>query len=193
MEKILYVSSSEGKYVEITRSLKVYAHNLLLEHYQIELEEIQSLDERNVLRHKAAQAWKLLQRPLLIDDAGCYLHAYPKFPGTIAKPVLDTLGYKGLFRLTEEDNQVEHYVGLVYVDHDGCFHYFRGATQGHLVPEKGVPAPYTFNFYKHFQPEGLQQTAAEIWADPNFWSYFARVKVAQQFADWFQSTYQNKK
>lgn len=183
---IYYVSSNEGKYLEVTRFLDEYAPFIKLYHHKIELDELQSLDEKEVLRHKAEQAWNVLKKPLLIDDAGCYLHAYPRFPGTISKPVFETLGYEGIARLTAEDKRVEFYAGMVYVDEYGALHYFRGSTQGHMVSDQGVPIPFTFGFYKYFQPEGLSLTYAQLWDDSKAWKYFGRVKAAQQFADWLK-------
>ncbi len=188
IHEIYYVSSNEGKFFEVTRFLNEYAPFIKLHHHKLELDELQSLDEKEVLRHKAEQAWCKLQKPLLIDDAGCYFHAYPRFPGTISKPVFDSLGHEGLYKLAAEDNRVEFYVGMVYVDEQGAMHYFRGSTQGYYVSKPDVPAPYSFGFYRYFQPEGLSLTYAQLWNDPTAWKYFGRVKAARQFADWLKTT-----
>ena len=91
--EIYYVTSNTGKFEEARRFFELYIPSLVLKHYKIELDELQDLDEKAVLKHKAAQAWALLQKPLLVDDSGFYLQAFPHFPGTFAKPVMKSLGF----------------------------------------------------------------------------------------------------
>ncbi len=188
MYKIYYVTSNQGKYVETQRFLARYAPEIDLQQHILELDELQLLDEQEVLKHKAHQAWQALRKPLLIDDAGIYLHAFPKFPGTLTKPTINSLGYKGIEILTACDKGVEFYVGMTFVDEQGDMHYFRGVVQGKAAfDEPLAQAPYRFDFYARFQPEGADKTLAEMWDDPASWHYFGRVRAAQAFADWLRS------
>lgn len=181
---LYYVTSNEGKYREAYRFLQEYAPSIDLIQHTIELEELQSLNEQEVLKHKALQARNSLKKPLLIDDAGLYLNAYPRFPGTLAKPVLDTLGYKGIASLTAKDDQVEFFVGIAYVDALGTIHYFRGSTQGHIILQALGPVHYSFQFYAHFKPDNFSKTYAEIWNDSSMRHLFARVRALKYFVDW---------
>jgi len=186
IQEICYVTGNEGKVVETTRFLATYAPSIKLRVVNTHLEELQTLDEHEVIVYKARQAWEKLQQPLLVDDAGFYLYAYPKFPGVLTKPVIESLGFEGLYKLTAEDNRLEIYAWIVYVDKNGKMEYFHGSTKGRLVPSVGVDkAPYRFYFYTCFQPEGFNKTYAELWDDENARESFFRVRAVKKFANWF--------
>jgi non-canonical purine NTP pyrophosphatase (RdgB/HAM1 family) len=185
-QTIHYVSSNTGKYIETTRFLASYAPTIELVHYPAKLDELQELDEKEVLGHKAHQAWELVHKPLLVDDAGCYFQAYPRFPGTLAKPVLDTLGYEGVAFLTAHNDKTTFFTGLAYVDAIDNIHFFRGVTEGRVVPDSVLKVHYSFKFYSHFIPENQTETLTELWDNADAWHYFPRVRALKQFADWLQ-------
>lgn len=185
MQEIYYVTSNEGKFVEVQRFLAEYAPQITLKGYLLDLEELQLTDENAVLKHKALSAWKAIEQPLLVDDAGIYLQAYPKFPGTLTKPVLNSLGYKGIYELARHDNRTYYYVGLAFVQDETNIHYFRAETAGYIIQPKGpVSYPYTLEFYAHFYPEKSSKSLAQLWNDQSSWIMSPRVKVSKQFADW---------
>jgi XTP/dITP diphosphohydrolase len=77
-----------------------------LERLRIELQpphqplpEVQSLRFTETLAAKARAAAAMFGRPVLVDDAGLVLTAYPQFPGPLTSTVLRSLGVDGLRRL----------------------------------------------------------------------------------------------
>ena len=63
------------------------------------LPEIQSLSFIETLTAKARAAAAQFGRPVLVDDTGLILEAYPSFPGPLTSTVLRSLGVPGLQRL----------------------------------------------------------------------------------------------
>ena len=61
--------------------------------------ELQSLTFAEALEHKARSMAAMFGRPVLVDDAGLILEAYPHFPGPLTSVVLRALGQAGLQRL----------------------------------------------------------------------------------------------
>jgi inosine/xanthosine triphosphate pyrophosphatase family protein/diadenosine tetraphosphate (Ap4A) HIT family hydrolase len=64
-----------------------------------EVPELQSLTFTEAISHKARMMTELFGRPVLVDDAGLVLEAYPSFPGPLTSVVLRSLGEAGLRRL----------------------------------------------------------------------------------------------
>ena len=72
------VSSNPGKIQEASRIL-----GASLESVALDLPEIQSADLLEVLRAKGEEAWRRLQRPLVVEETGLELAALNGFPGPL--------------------------------------------------------------------------------------------------------------
>src|SRR5688572_26522398 len=70
-----------------------------VEHVKLDLDEIQSLDLHTVVAHKAEQAYNILKRPVLVEDASLAFTAMGRLPGTFVKWFIEEIGYDGLLRL----------------------------------------------------------------------------------------------
>lgn len=64
----------------------------------LDLPEIQSLDLREVLRAKGAEAWRRLERPLVVEETGFEIDAFGGFPGPLVKWMLEAMGPEGMAR-----------------------------------------------------------------------------------------------
>ena len=82
----------------------------------LDLAEIQSLDLVAVLRAKAAAAWDLLGRPLVVEESGLELAALGGFPGPLIKWMLAAVGAEGLARtaLALGDPRVTAHCALLF-------------------------------------------------------------------------------
>jgi len=69
-----------------------------------------------VLRAKAAEAWRLLERPLVVEESGLELAALGGFPGPLIKWMLEAVGAAGLARtaLALEEPRVTAHCALLY-------------------------------------------------------------------------------
>src|SRR3972149_1427183 len=94
MKKIYIATTNKGKVEEISEMLKIP-----LEFAKLELDEIQSMDLEYVARKKAEEAFKILKKPVIVDDVGVYFKAWNKFPGPFVKYIHILLGNKKLLEL----------------------------------------------------------------------------------------------
>lgn len=60
-----------------------------IDHHAVELDEMQSMDLREVASHKARQAYEVVRRPVLVEDQGMFLPAIDGFPGPFIKFLVD--------------------------------------------------------------------------------------------------------
>lgn len=184
--ELYYVTSNQGKFEEARRFFELHAPSISLKQLKVELDELQDLDEQKVLRHKAAQAWQLVQKPLLVDDSGFYLEAYPKFPGTLAKPVMKSLGFDGFKALVEKNNNVVIFVTLGFVTSPTSVVTFYGQTKGHVICQPEDEANFVkFGFYSIFVPNDAEKTYYELRSIPEAQGFFHRNRALEKFLAWY--------
>ena len=98
-KKFYYVTNNAGKFEEVRDFFDKVAPSFHVEQYAIDIDEIQSLDQKIVVKDKIKKAFNLVKQPLLLDDGGLFFSAYKQFPGTLSKFVFKGLGFKVLLKL----------------------------------------------------------------------------------------------
>ncbi len=188
MEKELYyVTSNAGKFAEVARYFKKMLPLVELKQFTTDIEEIQTLDQQAIAVDKAKKAFKVLQKPLLIDDAAMYFERYNKFPGTLSRYVYTGLGFDGIKKLFEEYDPAYFLLYMIYVDQFSKEHIFEGVCFGSLTkPEKfdGNPnLPYDVFFI----PDGAEITYKVMTKDfDRYANFFYRIRALQKFIEWYQ-------
>ena len=137
---------------------------LELETIELELSEIQSLDLEEVLRDKGEEAYRRLQRPLIVEETSLELMALDGFPGPLVKWMLAAIGPEGIARTAASlgDTRATARCQLLLVDSDKR-HLAEGITRGRLVlPPRGEGG---FGWDPVFQPREETRTYAEITGD----------------------------
>ncbi len=152
---LCFVTSNAGKLREAEAILPLPVQGVSLE-----LEELQVTALQPLVRHKAAQAFRLLAVPLLVEDTVLVFTAWGELPGPFIKFFLKGLGPAGLVRALEPagDLSAEALCGVGY--HDGWrVHYFQGRVAGRIVPPRGSGG---FGWDAIFEPAGSGRTYAEL-------------------------------
>jgi inosine/xanthosine triphosphate pyrophosphatase family protein/diadenosine tetraphosphate (Ap4A) HIT family hydrolase len=96
------------------------------------LPEIQSLSFIETLSAKSRAAATQFGRPVLVDDTGLMLEAYPSFPGPLTSTVLRSLGVPGLKRLltgTSDRATMQCHLGCWL---DGALRNWTGTVTGRI-------------------------------------------------------------
>jgi len=126
----------------------------------LRLEEVQTTDLRELVRHKARAAFDHLGRPLLVEDSGLVFRAWGELPGPFTKYFERHLGLAGMVRALAPfgDDRAEAVCALGY--HDGArVHHFEGRVAGRIVHPRGSGG---FGWDAIFAPEGSPRTYAEM-------------------------------
>lgn len=159
MKKILVATSNIGKVQEIEDILRIP-----LDFTSLEIDEVQSMDLEYVARRKAEAAFKILKRPVIVDDVGVYLDALNSFPGPFVKYVYKLVGNKKLLKLLKNEKNRKLIVQSAVAFHDGKkVHTFVGTVKGTLTfKERGK---HGWGFDPIIIPNGETQTYAEMGHD----------------------------
>lgn len=155
METITLVTGNTGKVREVRRYL-----GETIEHVDLDLPEIQSLDPREIVREKAWHAFRELGRPVLVEDVSFVFHALGKIPGTLIKWFESELGHEGLCRLVDgKDRSCVAMVTYGYCDGQEVT-FAEGEMCGTVAehPRGGN----SFGWGGVFIPKGEMRTYAEL-------------------------------
>lgn len=132
-----------------------------MEAVSVDLPEIQSLDLTAILREKAAEAWRRIGRPLVIEDVSLELAAFNGFPGPLVKWMLESMGAEGMARAAAAlgDTRATARCGLFYQDAERTL-MVEGIAEGSLiVPGRGE---HGFGWDPVFLPVESERTYAEL-------------------------------
>jgi non-canonical purine NTP pyrophosphatase (RdgB/HAM1 family) len=131
-------------------------------HHKLDLDEIQSLDPHEVVEHKVRQAYDLLHKPVLVEDAGLIFTAMGKLPGTFVKWFIEEIGYEGLIDLANSLPDQTAVGRVCYGLYDGeALHFFDGEMRGRIAKE-ARDGGMGFGFDPIFINDGFDKTRAEM-------------------------------
>ena len=150
------VTGNRGKIAEARLAL-----GMEIEAVEVDLPEIQGLDLFEILQQKAEVAWEMVQRPLVVEEAGLGLTALNGFPGPLVKWMLESIGAEGIARTAHAlgDPRAVARCALLYRDAERSV-VAEGNTSGTLVvPGRGE---HGFGWDPVFLPDGESRTFAEL-------------------------------
>jgi non-canonical purine NTP pyrophosphatase (RdgB/HAM1 family) len=165
-----FVTGNKAKAEQLSRYLDVPVL-----HEKIDLDEIQSLDLREVVEHKVKEAYRHLGKPVLIEDVSLSFTGLGRLPGPLIKWFLQELGNEGLctLLLPKDDRRAEAHCMFAYYD-GKLLKTFSGIRQGCIAPVPRGEAG--FGWDPIFIPEGAEKTWAEM--DKNEQSTFSMRRLA---------------
>jgi len=153
--ELCFVTSNERKIIEAEAIL-----SFPIVICKLDLPELQSLDFKKIIENKAREAFDILHKPLLVDDAGLCINAWGGFPGPLVKFLIESGGNDLLVQMMsdESDRGAQAVSALGY--HDGkTVHTFVGRAKGEIVR---APRGKGWGWEPIFQPDGHALTYAEL-------------------------------
>lgn len=159
IDSLTYVTSNPGK----VRLLRRYV-DIPVQHKDIDLIEIQSLDLATIIEYKAKEAYRQMRSPVLVEDASLRFLALGKLPGPLIKWFLEELGTDGLCKLLDGYAERAALAEVQFGLYDGqSFHVFAGAREGTIaLAPRGSNG---FGWDSIFIPAGHHKTWAEMTND----------------------------
>lgn len=156
MKDIVFITGNQHKAEYLAKWL-----GMPLEHRKVEQDEIQSLDLKEVVSHKARQAYAAVQQPVLVEDVALTFTALGRLPGTFIKWFLEELGLDGLCKLAARLEHQGAECAIMYALYDGRdMHYFEGRQSGTIAEQPHGDGGFGWNAV--FIPDGSNQTYGEM-------------------------------
>ncbi len=156
MEPLNFVTGNKNKAREAQTILQIPINIV-----DLELDEVQSMDLEYVARKKAEEAFKIVGKPIMVDDVGVFIDAWNSFPGPFAKYVYEYIGNQKLLTLLKgEENRAVSVVAIIaYYDGENM-HLFKGEMKGTISTEERGGQGWGYD--PIVIPEGEEKTLAEL-------------------------------
>ena len=180
----MFITGNQDKADYLSRTL-----GIALEHQKVELDEIQSPDPRAVVEHKVRQAYRLLNKPVLVEDTSLSFVALGGLPGTFVKFFVDAEnGLENMCRMLDGFEDRSAYASATYGYFDGRkARFFAGRLDGVIADHPRGTGGYGWD--KIFIPNGYGGlTRAELSGEDDVESY-RRIRDSAGLRD-FISTLQ---
>ncbi len=145
-----------------------------VEHVAVDLEEIQSLSLREVVEHKAHQAYEKLQRPVIVEDTSVRFSAMNGLPGPFIKWFLDAMSLDEICHMLGGFDDRSVLAGAAIAYYDGkVLEVFERELEGSVPNHPKGDAGFGWN--PIFIPNGSELTLGEM-SEAEFRKWYARIK-----------------
>jgi non-canonical purine NTP pyrophosphatase (RdgB/HAM1 family) len=144
---VYFITSNKEKFEEAKRIIPS------LEQLKMDLDEIQSINAEEIIKHKLNEAIGKNSGEFIVEDTSLYLDCLNGLPGPLIKWFLETMGNEGLFEICDKlGNYNVEAKTLVGYYGGGEIKFFSGTVKGKIVkPEKKEG----FGWDLIFVPEGF--------------------------------------
>lgn len=156
MQNVTFITGNPHKAAYLAKWL-----GLPVGHRKLDLDEIQSLDLKEVVTHKARQAYELIGQPVIVEDAALAFTGMGRLPGTFIKWFVEELGNDGLIKLADSLPNRQATGTLMYAYCDGDrLELFEGVMKGSIA--RAPQGSDGFGFDPIFINDGYNVTRAEM-------------------------------
>lgn len=179
MKEVVFITGSEKKVEYLIRMI-----GFPIEHVKVDLDEIQSLDLYEVVRHKLRQAYKEVKRPVLVEDVALEFAALGRLPGTFIRWFQEELSHEALCRLVDGKDRTAT-ARCVFGYYDGQEEtFFEGKLEGEIPMHPGGTGGYGWD--PIFIPKGYTVTRAELSVEDDEATYLI-IKPITQVAEFLRN------
>jgi XTP/dITP diphosphohydrolase len=188
-----FASGNENKFLEIENLFEKEKEtknekNVRVIFSKILIKEIQSDSIIEVAEDKVRKAFKVIKKPLIVEDDGLFIEDLNGFPGIYSSFVFNTIGNKGILDLLRDNkNRRANFLSIFSFFDGKTIETFSGKTSGYITTKI---SPLGWGFDPIFQPINEHQTYGQInMIKKNEISH--RSKAFRKFLKWYKINYQN--
>ena len=179
MKDVTYITGNQGKADYLAKYL---GHPVL--HQKIDLDEIQSLDLKEIIKHKVRQAYNIIKKPVIVEDTSFEFKALGGLPGPFIKFFEKRMSYEEICSLVDgKDRSVTARSVFGYFDGE-TEKYFEGSMDGSIAKQPSGTGG--FGFDRIFIPDGFNITRAELNEEDDKITYL-KIKPVEQLANFLRT------
>lgn len=155
MKQITFITGNQNKADYLAKYL-----GFPVEHVKIDLDELQSLDLKEIVEHKVRQAYEKIKKPVIVEDVSLEFSALGKLPGPFIKFFVEEMKAEDICSLLEGKSR-KAIARCVFGYFDGKdLKLFEGRLDGEIAK---VPAgDCGFGWDRMFIPDGYEITRASL-------------------------------
>jgi len=164
VHQIRFVSSNPHKHREAEEILA--PHGFVVVPFERKINELQTNDTDQLVRHKALAAFRMTGRPVFVEHTGLYLKDMASLPGGLTQLFWDALEadrFSAMFG-NSDDPRVVARTEVGYID-GRRLRRFSGSIEGVITPKPRGPRDFQWDCV--FQPGDSDETFAEMGSSKN--------------------------
>jgi XTP/dITP diphosphohydrolase len=159
--RISFITTNKNKASEASAILKEF--DIQVEHTNIDYPE----DKEGTIQKLVTKAIKplteQLKKPVVIEDTGLFFDAYKNYPGLFAKTVYESIGFKGIQKLLENESRKAHFLLVVgYCEPGKGPVLFEGRLHGTIKENIFEAIDPVFPYDTLFIPESFDKPICEM-------------------------------
>ena len=132
MHKLLFATGNTRKIKEARDACELVG--IEITPIKLDIEEIQNIDGKKVAEHKAHQAYKILNKPVVVNDTYWEIPSLKGFPGPYMKDVQSWFTIKDWLALMADKNKTTIcHENVVFADEHGRLHWFKKSFKGEFI------------------------------------------------------------
>ena len=156
-----------------------------LDHEAVDVEEVQSLDIRNVVEHKAREAYRILKKPVIVEDTFLTFKGLGSLPGPFIKWFLSELGCEGLCKMLDGYHDRTAFAGAAIAYFDGeNLEIFEKELEGTISNRPKGDSGFGWNVI--FVPNASTKTLGEM-SPIEFEQYYKQIKPFEEVANFLKN------
>ena len=172
MKEVTFITGNQNKADYMTKYL---GHPV--KHLKIDLDEIQSLDLKQIVEHKVKQAYKKVQSPVIVEDQSLEFEALGKLPGPFIRFFVDEVPFETICSMLDGKTR-KATARCVIGYYDGKnLELFEGSLGGEIAESPAGDNGYGWD--KIFIPEGYSVTRAQLSEEDDQKTYLQIKPFAQ--------------
>lgn len=155
MTKITFITGNQKKADYLAKYL-----GFPVEHVKLDLDEIQSLDLKEIVEHKVRQAYEKIKKPVIVEDVSLEFAALGRLPGTFIKFFVDEVPFETICSMIDGKTR-KATARCVFGYFDGQdLKLFEGGLDGEIATTPSGENGYGWD--KIFIPQGYTMTRASL-------------------------------
>lgn len=174
MTNITFITGNQNKADYLAKYL-----GFPVDHVKLDLDEIQSLDLKEIVEHKVRQAYEKIKKPVIVEDVSLEFSALGKLPGTFIKFFVDEVPFETICSMI--DGKTRKVIArCVFGYFDGKdLQLFESGLDGEIATAPSGENGYGWD--KIFIPQGYSVTRASLGEEDDRKTYlqikpFAKLK-----------------
>lgn len=144
-----------------------------VDHVKLDLDEIQSLDLKEIAEHKVRQAYEIIKKPVIVEDVALEFAALGGLPGPFIKFFVDKVPFETMCSMIDGKTR-DATARCVFGYFDGKdLELFEGSLGGQIAEKPSGENGYGWD--KIFIPQGYSETRALL-SEADYQKTYLQIK-----------------
>lgn len=182
MKEVTFITGNQDKADYLGRLI-----GMPIKHHKIDIDELQSVDLKEVIEHKARQAYETLKTPVLVEDVSLEFNALNKLPGTFIKFFVDYTGLEATCRMLDGFSDRSAVAKCMYGYFDGNeLKLFEGSASG-IIADHPSDGKMGFGFDPIFIPDGYNGQIRSDLSQEDYDELYLVIKPINQLKEFLKT------